>query len=78
MAKSKLSRGFKSFRNEVKDTQYKLKNIRDCRSCTYFYEDTNGDDEYCHNNSVTSYDLVSYENKNYCSFWQPIWIKERL
>ena len=77
MTKTKLGRGFKAFRKEVKDTQYKLKNIRDCRSCNYYYEDTGGDEEYCHNNAVTSYDLVNDENKSYCSFWQPVWIKER-
>lgn len=72
-----MKRGFKAFRDEVKDTQYKLKNIRDCRCCSFYYEDNNEDGEYCHNNSVTSYDLVTDENKNFCSFWKPIWIKEK-
>lgn len=72
-----MKRGFKAFRDEVKGTQYKLRNIRDCKSCASFFEDTEGDEEYCHDSSVTSYDMVNEDNKTYCSFWRPMWVKEK-
>ena len=77
MEKGAIKKGFKAFRNNVKDDSSKLQSLRNCKSCKYYYGDEdNIIEEVCHNNSVTSYDMVSVGNIKYCTFWTPIWHKD--
>ena len=76
MEKGAIKKGFKAFRNNVKDDNRKLQSLRNCKSCKYLYKDDVDIEEVCHNNSVTSYDMVSDGNTKYCTFWTPVWHKD--
>ena len=77
MEKGTIKKGFKAFRNNVKDDNRKLQSLRNCKSCKYLYKDDDvATEEVCHNNSVTSYDMVSDGNIKYCTFWTPVWHKD--
>lgn len=71
MEKGQVKRGFKHFRNTIKNNPKAIKNIRSCTSCMYFYEDDLG--ECCHNNSVTKFDVVEDGERVYCSYWTANW-----
>jgi hypothetical protein len=77
MEKGTIKKGFKAFRNNVKDDNRKLQSLRNCKSCKYLYKDDDvATEEVCHNNSVTSYDMVDDGNIKYCTFWTPVWHKD--
>lgn len=77
MEKGTIKKGFRAFRSNLKDDNRKLKQIRHCKSCKYYYKDEDTEEEVCHNNSVTSYDMVEKDNLKYCTFWTPVWHKEK-
>lgn len=76
MERGTIKKGFRVFRNTVKNDYRRLKQIRSCTTCKYFYKDKNSNEEICHNNSVTSYDMTETSNTKYCTFWTPVWIKD--
>lgn len=76
MEKGTVKKGFKAFRNNIKDDNRKLKQIRNCNTCKYLFKDPDSKEEICHNNSVTSYDMVNEGNIKYCTFWTPVWHKD--
>ncbi len=77
MERGDIKKGFKAFRNNVKDDNRKIQSLRNCKSCKYLYKDDDvATEEVCHNNSVTSYDIVEDGNTKYCTFWTPVWHKD--
>lgn len=77
MEKGAIKKGFKAFRDNVKGDNRKLQSLRNCKSCKYLYKDDDvATEEVCHNNSVTSYDIVEDGNIKYCTFWTPVWHKD--
>ena len=80
MKNGDVKRGFKNFRKNVTSNQNRLRQIRSCTSCKYYHEedDSDSNEEICHNNAVTSYDMVEEGNVKFCSFWTPIWHKEEV
>lgn len=72
----KLSRGFNSFRKNMKAGKKNFQS-RSCKSCTYFYSNSESEEESCHNNGVTPYDMVDEGNNQFCSFWTPQWSEKK-
>lgn len=65
MKKGERKRGFNQFRKTVRDKPSSAKYMADCKSCKFL----NQNDE-CTNSNVTSYDMVTTEEKTYCTFWK--------
>jgi hypothetical protein len=65
--------GFKAVRKRTE--KYSIaRAIRCCNNCDYFYSDKLGEEEVCHNNGVTSFDMTRDESsgKECCTFWTPV------
>jgi hypothetical protein len=68
--KGKIKRGFSAL---SKNIETKGRWIADCRSCEYFYADKGKTEEYCHNKSVSKFDMC-YDDDNhrtFCTYWLP-------
>jgi rubredoxin len=76
MQRGQVKRGFKAFRNSVKNDRNALRRMRNCKTCKYFYPEDESPEEVCHNNSVTKFDMVYDENVTYCTYWTPNWVKD--
>lgn len=72
-----LERGFKALHKRYNENKRKMSNIKDCQSCQSYFADNEEDKEYCHNNSVTEFDIIIDNNRTYCVYWSPIWAKPR-
>lgn len=75
MEKGKVKRGFKTFRKQIEGNNSALRNVRDCKTCKYFYRYEELGEEICHNNAVTKYDMTMEQDsgKTYCTYWTPNW-----
>lgn len=52
------------------------KKLANCKSCTFYGPDKNGD-EGCNNTNVTSFDFVREEDgREYCTYWDVVRPKE--
>lgn len=76
MKQGTVKRGFKAFRKTVDKDDRKLRAIRNCNNCKYEYSDEGEKEEYCHNNSVTKFDMVDDGTKKFCTYWKPNWIND--
>lgn len=67
--KGQVKRGFDQFRQVAQSKQGNLRRLRSCNTCASYYSLT-GDEEECHNNNVTSFDMAKQEDGTpYCSYW---------
>jgi hypothetical protein len=74
--KGQVKRGFKAFRGQVKNDRNAMRRIRSCKTCGSNYPSEESEEDTCHNNSVTSFDMVTEGDTTYCTFWTPSWEKE--
>ncbi len=67
------SRGYKIEREKMKKgSKYSIS----CFNCDYYYKTMEDDREVCQNNEVQSYDMVTDNNRVYCTYWKPNKTKE--
>lgn len=77
MEKGQVKKGFKPFRKQIEGSNSALRNVRECKTCKYFSNDEESEEEICHNNSVSKYDMTTEESgKTYCTYWTPDWHKD--
>lgn len=77
MKKGQVKRGFKSFRSTVKEDKNGLRRIRNCKTCKFFYPEEGEQEDICHSNSVTKFDIVQEGDLIFCAYWMPSWERDQ-